>query len=201
MLAMVLLAVGIFMIILRFSFEALSQQILETWISNMITKGAIGFPVYYFMATLCSELFCYYAVIKAVQLRREYDWDVFFLISVRPLPEQNMLKPLIDETEANRLREELLDTAIMDNHASRVDDVSFDYSQAPTSNRGFVRKQSLNQTWANKTQTSENSSTGSPGNGSFPLQSKLDKKTKMHASTPAVVPKQRVVDEGSFGFV
>jgi len=118
----------------------------------MINSNAYGFVIYYFFSNLCSEMFCYYAVIKAVQLRREYDWDVFFQISVRPLPEQNILKYLIDETEVNRLREELLDTAIMDGSKLEHDDVSFDYSQAPTSNRGFMkRKQSLNQTWANKT--------------------------------------------------
>lgn len=58
---------------------------------------------------------------------------MFFTLSMMPKPEQDILKRLIDETEKNRLHEELLDTVIMENPVVKeFDDVSFDYSQAPS---------------------------------------------------------------------
>jgi len=58
---------------------------------------------------------------------------VFFTIELKAKPEQDILKNLIDETEKNRLPEELLDTIVMENPVVKeFDEVSFDYSQAPS---------------------------------------------------------------------
>lgn len=58
---------------------------------------------------------------------------MFFTIELKAKPEQDILKNLIDETEKNRLPEELLDTIVMENPVVKeFDEVSFDYSQAPS---------------------------------------------------------------------
>ena len=52
---------------------------------------------------------------------------MIFTLSLDPLPEQDILKPLVEETEKNRLKEELLD--VMDNVIKFDGEVSFEYSQ------------------------------------------------------------------------
>ena len=128
-----LLGASTALMVFVFSFDALSQFTLQKWVQAMCLRGALGFAFYFLLANLGSELFCYFAVIQTVSMRRSTDWDVFFTLSLKPRAEQNILKPLIEETEKNRLHEELLDTVVMDNVSVRkFDDVSFDYSQAPS---------------------------------------------------------------------
>lgn len=58
---------------------------------------------------------------------------MFFTLELKAKPEQDILKKLIEETEKNRMPEELLNTFVMGNPTVRdFDEVSFDYSQAPS---------------------------------------------------------------------
>ena len=58
---------------------------------------------------------------------------MFFTLELKAKPEQDILKKLIDETEKNRMPEELLDTFVMETPVVKeFDEVSFDYSQAPS---------------------------------------------------------------------
>ena len=81
----------------------------------------------YFLSNLLTEMFTVFALTYAVRQRRENDWEIIFTLSLDPLPEQDILKPLVEETEKNRMKEELLDA--MDNVSKFDGEVSFEYSQ------------------------------------------------------------------------
>ena len=100
-------------------------------ITKMVINGSGGFSAFLFFSTFLSETLCYFAVIKTVQKRRGYDWDVFLTLNIRQRPEQNILKKLLEETEANRLHDTLLESDIMDGSIRKFDE-SFDFTQSPT---------------------------------------------------------------------
>lgn len=50
-------------------------------------------------------------------------------LSVEPLPEQDIMRPLIDETEANRFGEELLQSEVMNSEKRSEGDASIAFSQ------------------------------------------------------------------------
>lgn len=99
----------------------------------MVSTGASGFAWVYFVMSLSSELACYFAVIMTAHLRCKYDWEVFMTLSLQPKPEQDMLNGLIAEDEANRLKESLLLSQVMDGRSDKnLESIaSFVYSQNP----------------------------------------------------------------------
>ena len=82
-----MLGLGTLMVSLRFLLESFFEQLLQNSITNMLQNGSKGFIVYFFFSNLCSELFCYFAVIYTIYNRRKHDWAFFETLSVKPKPE------------------------------------------------------------------------------------------------------------------
>lgn len=190
-----LLCIGCMTMSLLYLFEAIAQGKVESWISNMvINNNGGGYDCFLFLSTLMTEQLLYFAVIKTVKKRRGYDWNKFLMLNIKPRPEQNILKKLYEETEANRLHEELLESDIMDDSQMRGDlyDESFDFTQSPTVDRSHRSNQSIRPIpFAIRTMRDDKSSTESQDNESLtPLVRNLhsEKKLSMHQSTPLSVP-------------
>ena len=129
-LATTLMGMSTFAVTIRFALEAFARKQLTQSINNLVNLGKEGFVYYFFFSNLLSDMLCYFLIICTVRGRRNSDWDIIFTLSLDPKPEQDILKPLAEELEANRLKDELLDSRLMVSTKKFDDNFSFDYSRA-----------------------------------------------------------------------
>jgi len=123
-----LVGLAMLLVIIRYVASAIFTNLMAKQMSRLVNPAEKSlYPLQYFVITTLTSIFSIFALIYTVRQRRLNDWEVIFTLSLVPLPEQDILKPLIEETEKNRIKEELLET--MDNVSKFTGDVSFELSQ------------------------------------------------------------------------